>query len=341
MKILIVGAGITANEICKRLKKRYHISTCGMNKYDLAVKNSDKHYYLNYKNKSKLLKFCKKKKFNYIIPDGNEISYLSSSYVAEKLKFIGFENYKTTKKILSKINFNLICKKNNIPVPKFSFKKNFFNDNINLPLIYRPEFTESGNNIFKINNKCDLLKLKKNNRKKFIISEFVQGTLHSCTMMIHNKKNEFVFVDEFCNEKSFVVDLSSSPSTLSKNIKLKVMSNLNKISKIFELSSGILHVQFIKNKNKIFFIEATRRCPGDYFGLLIQKNYNFDYYLYYCKNFLSVQTDIKLKENKNFIFRKTLKTVGDYNKYINFKSKKLYPSYKQKNKKKYGVLFFK
>ena len=161
MKILIVGTGVTANEICKRLKKRYHISTCGINKYDLAVKNSDKHYVFSYKNKLKLLKFCKKKKFNNIIPDGNEVSYLVSSYIAEKLKFTGFENYKTTKNILSKINFNVICKQNNIPVPKFSLKKNNNNDNINLPLIYRPEFTESGKNIFKINNKSDLFNLKK------------------------------------------------------------------------------------------------------------------------------------------------------------------------------------
>ena len=138
------------------------------------------------------------------------MSYLVSSYIAEKLKFTGFENYKTTKNILSKINFNVICKQNNIPVPKFSLK-NFYNDNINLPLIYRPEFTESGKNIFKINNKSDLFKLKKNKRKKFIISEFIEGTLHSCTMMIHNIRNEFVFVDEFCNEQPYTVDLSNSP----------------------------------------------------------------------------------------------------------------------------------
>ena len=269
------------------------------------------------------------------------MSYLVSSYIAEKLKFTGFENYKTTKNILSKINFNVICKQNNIPVPKFSLKKNFYNDNINLPLIYRPEFTESGKNIFKINNKSDLFKLKKNKRKKFIISEFIEGTLHSCTMMIHNIRNEFVFVDEFCNEQPYTVDLSNSPSILPKNIKQKVISNLNKISKIFKLKSGILHVQFIKNKNRIFFIEATRRCPGDYFGLLIQKIYNFDYYLYYCKNFLSKQTNIKIKENKNFMIRKTLKESKDYDKYANFKSKKLYLSYAQKNKKKYGVLFIK
>ena len=41
------------------------------------------------------------------------------------------------------------------------------------------------------------------------------------------------------------------------------------------------------------------------------------------------------------MIRKTLKESKDYDKYSNFKSKKLYLSYAQKNKKKYGVLFIK
>ena len=48
-KILIVGAGITANEICKKIKKKFHVSTCGTNSNDLAVKNLNNHYILNYK----------------------------------------------------------------------------------------------------------------------------------------------------------------------------------------------------------------------------------------------------------------------------------------------------
>ena len=339
-KILIVGAGITANEICKKLKKKFHISTCGVNRHDLAVKNSNKHYFLNYKNKTELLKFCKKKNFNYIIPDGNDISYLSSSYLADKLKFSGFDNYITAKNILSKINFNRICKKHKIPIPNFSLKKNFSLDNIKLPLIFRPDYTESGKGIFKIENKNDLLKLKKSKTKKFIISEFIRGSLHSCTMMINKKNKKFVFVDEFCIENPFVVDFSNSPSLISKHLKIKVKKNLIKLSKIFRLKSGILHVQFIIKKNKIYIIEATRRCPGDYFGSFIKKSYNFDYYLFYSKSFLSDPFKLQIKANKNLIYRKTLKKIDDYVNYKKHKDKNLYLSYRNLNKKKYGVLIF-
>ena len=40
---------------------------------------------------------------------------------------------------------------------------------------------------------------------------------------------------------------------LPKNIKQKVISNLNKISKIFKLKSGILHVNSSKIKIEFFY----------------------------------------------------------------------------------------
>ena len=340
-KILIVGAGITANEICKRLKKKYHISTCGINKFDKAVGNSDKHYFFNYKNHNKLLKFCKKGKFDFIIPDGNDISYLSSSYVAEKLDYDGFENYKFSKNILNKISFNTICKKNNISVPKFSLKKNFYSDKIKMPVIFRPNFTYSGKNVFKIENKKDLLKLKKNKTKKFIVSQFINGTLHSCSMIINQKGNRFFFVDEFCNENPFRVDFSSCPSIIQKKTRRIVIKNLLKLTKIFRLTSGILHIQFIKKNNKIFIIEATRRCPGDFYGILIQKSYNFDYYSNYSLNFTSPQSKLNYIEKRNLFFRKTLKNIEEYNSFGPTKEKKLFLSYNKTQKNKYGVIIFK
>ena len=158
--------------------------------------------------------------------------------------------------------------------------------------------------------------------------------------MINKKNKKFVFVDEFCIENPFVVDFSNSPSLISKHLKIKVKKNLIKLSKIFRLKSGILHVQFIIKKNKIYIIEATRRCPGDYFGLLIKKSYNFDYYLFYSKSFLSDPFKLQIKANKNLIYRKTLKKIDDYVNYKKHKDKNLYLSYRNLNKKKYGVLIF-
>ena len=78
-------------------------------------------------------------------------------------------------------------------------------------------------------------------------------------------------------------------------------------------------MQFIIKKNKIYIIEATRRCPGDYFGSFIKKSYNFDYYLFYSKSFLSDPFELQIKANKNLIYRKTLKKIDDY---VNYKKHK-------------------
>ncbi len=38
----------------QKIKKKFHVSTCGINSNDLAVKNLNKHYFLNYKKKPDL-----------------------------------------------------------------------------------------------------------------------------------------------------------------------------------------------------------------------------------------------------------------------------------------------
>ena len=102
----------------------------------------------------------------------------------------------------------------------------------------------------------------------------------------------------------FQVNCSNSPSTLKKNIKVKIKKLIEKFIETHNLADGLFHTQFLKKNNKIFLVESMRRGPGDLYNMLIEQSLGYDYTLNYLMPFLG----------KNYNFKKLSKTkyVGRY-----------------------------
>ena len=287
-KVLIVGTSDYLFPVIKILKKKkidyYQIG----DNQSIFYKNK-KHLKFDYSKKKKVLTFAKKIKATHVIPDCNDTAYLTASYVANKLSLPGYEPFKISNLLLNKKLFYSFCNNNNLPIPKFYFcKKNtLLNKIVKFPILIKPEKSYSGIGIIKINNKNELKKIS--NKKKFIFSEFKAGKLYSHSCFVNNNEIKYsYFVREFCLNYPYTVDFSKTeklqPSRLQKNL----ISKINKIIKLLNIKSGLIHTQFIVNKNKFYLIETTRRLPGDFFGDLIKLSYhNNSYYLNYINNFIS------------------------------------------------------
>lgn len=338
-KILILGQGITAHQIIKEVGKNYDVYVCGKkNRGDIEFKNV-KHFRIDYSEKSKLLKILKKNKFDFIVPDGNDTSYLMCSFLSEKFNFPGYEDYKTTKILNSKIKLNhKLSKKKFVPkiIKKRNLhllKKNFF------PIIFRPDKSESGIGVKKFETLNQFTNFKKKNKQKGILNEYIDGEHFSCSVFFNKDKFKFFFVREKC--VAFKVRYSSSPFNLEKDVQKKAVNIAKYIIATFKLKNGLLHIQFIKKKNKVFFIELSRRAPGDFFGCLINKSYNFNYYKNYLNTFLRKKIMIN-KEKKRKFFRETIYSRSRLFKIRNkFKNFTFYRSYSKKFKDtKIGVAIY-
>ncbi len=282
-KILITGYSDYLKPIIKILvNKKINYVKIGIKKSSIKKK-----FDFDYSNKEKTLNFAKKNKITHIIPDANDVSYLTSSYVANKLKLPGYEQYKTSNLLLNKKLFYIFCKKKKIPIANFFFctKKELLKKKPKLPFLIKPQKSYSGIGIAKIKKYSDLDNFKD---KKYLFTAFRKGQLYSCSCFLddgHIVKS--YFVKEYCINYPYTVDFSKTTNSKNAKFKKKILNQINKLISALKIKSGLIHCQFIKDKDKNYIIEITRRLPGDFYGDLINyTNGNNNYYNYYINNFL-------------------------------------------------------
>ena len=121
--VLIIGNSdylISIEKILKKKKIIYYFVGKDKPSFTSIKKNYIK---FNYKYKKKLLAIAKKKKITHIIPDCNDVAYLTASYLANNLNIEGYEPLKISKLLLNKKLFYEFCSKNKIKIPKFYYCK--------------------------------------------------------------------------------------------------------------------------------------------------------------------------------------------------------------------------
>ena len=341
-KVLLLGEGITVHRIINEIKGRYKIFVCGKKNNNLKFNKNISHIKIDYKDKENILSLAKKLKIEFIIPDGNDVSYLSSSYVANKLNLIGFEKFSQSKKIHDKL---LTSKK----LSKYKFypkiiKRNQIKKNQKkfIPLIFRPRTGHSGIGVKKINKFDNFKKLYKNDFvNRGVLSKFIKGQLFSHSIFIDGKQTIDFFVKE--DVKDFLVVSSQSPYSIS-NKKKKLIRSISKIIKDeFRISRGLLHIQYILSGKQIFFVEACKRCPGDFYGDLIKRSFNYNYYRNYANFFLGKKIDKFTSKNTKKFYRRIIFNYKELSK-IKKRSSNFYffKSYRKvRVGKKIGVVIFK
>lgn len=309
-RVLLVGSSFSAMPLFSFLKKSgYEVAVCGGYKDDPCHIYADKSFFVDYSKKEELLKLCKKERFDFIVPSCNDYAYNSSSYVSSKLKrFSGFDEYKTTMKLHTKNGFRELMENLKLSSPRI-LKYDKHKEELNYPILVKPNISFSGIGIKKISNKKDFYKIiKEIDTTNITIEEFVDGSLHSHSAFISNGKIciDF-FVDEFCKTYPYQVDTSFMSKKISNKIRDKIREEITILIKSLNLNDGLLHTQFIANKDKFWLIETMRRCPGDLYGELIRKTSGFDYVKAYCDPFLKKNiSNPKSKTREKFVLRHTI-----------------------------------
>lgn len=152
--------------------------------------------------------------------------------------------------------------------------------------------------------------LRESESSSYIIESFEEGQLYSFSCFIENRKSiENFLVKEGSSVNKYAVDTSYVDFDVESTVIDKLQSSVEKIANRLDLKDGLLHIQFILNKNnEIFLIEVCRRCPGDLYPLLISNSTGYNYAAKYASYFIQSTVKQQLRYQREYI-RHTVASV--------------------------------
>jgi len=210
--------------------------------------------------------------------------------------------------------FRKICEQLELPAPRV-----FSQDSLPLSgkIICKPvdSFSGRGVSVFAANDVAASAVAIENARKhspigNIICEEFVEGELRSYSAFLKAGEVDIAFSvregsrhDPFAVDTSYLMDESDAPerATLQKSVE--------KLARHLDLCDGLLHVQYIRGESKIAIVEATRRCPGDLYSMLIEYSTGFQFAANYAAAFVGEKAE-KCPPVRRHVLRHTVKQAG-------------------------------
>ena len=322
--VLLVDTNLSSMPIYKYLcQEGFNVYVIGGNPEDSLAKCVKNYINANYSNIDEVLSIINSYNIDYIIPGCNDLSYAICATISDKGFWVGTDSLSVTNNINNKDLFRKTASLLNIPSPMM-IEKNDVKDN--LPVIVKPIDAYSGRGVTVVEQYEDLEKaieqanyFSKTNSS--IIEQYVTGQLYSHSAFVENGSVIVDFiVEEHCTANQFTVDTSRVIYDFPQKTLLEIRDSIHKLCKHFKLVDGLVHTQFIKKDDNLWFIEVTRRSPGDLYSQLIELSTGINYAAMYCMPFIGKKLPSNISPVMNeLIIRHTISQPIETNlEYIKF-----------------------
>jgi biotin carboxylase len=286
-RILILGGSHSELPLIQAAKKLgLYVITAG-NILGNGHLEADEYHLLDYSDKELILNFVKQNRIDYICFGAHDLSIITTTFIAEYLGLKNFDDYQTTQILHHKDKFKKLAYTHKLNTPKalwFTQKNTIDISSLEFPLIIKPTDMGGGKGISVINSKDKLqdainLAFQYSKCKHIIIEEFFEGSLHSFSTFIVDKKVKFYHSDnEYpCPNNPYGVCASLAPADHFETIKLQLIKEVEKIANILNLKDGLLHMQYLQNNDTFTIVEYTRRMPGDLYNIPVEMRTSFPY----------------------------------------------------------------
>lgn len=276
-KMLILNGSHSDIQLIQEAKYLgYYTITLGNRPDLIGHRYSDEYKNIDFSDKETVYEFAKQEKVDAICACANDFGALSTAYAAERLGLNGHDKYETALILHHKDKFKEFARKYNIKTPLAdnfdSLEKALsVKNNYEYPLIVKPVDLTGGKGVTRVNEVEDYEHAVKrafemSKEKKIIIEPFIEGTYHSFSTFLVNKKVRAYFSDnEYSYLNPFLVTTSAHPATDIEFAEKTLIEEAEKIANILNLVDGVFHIQYIMKDKKLYIIEITRRCSGDWY----------------------------------------------------------------------------
>lgn len=304
-RTLLVDTNRAAVPIYQALLNMGHeVWVVGNKPTETLAKLASNYVQLDYSDTERLAAFVVEKSFDYLVPGCTDLSYKVCSEI-NRGRFPGIDTPINTSSINIKGEFRKVAGELGLPVPRILSKQQVTEVEA---VIVKPEDSFSGQGMTvlhdpspsKLNNAIAVAR-KASRNSGVIIEEFMKGQLYSHSAFIWDGEivADFI-VQEECTTNPFTVDTSRVIDEFSEEVLKPIRENILQLSSALALTNGLLHTQFIVSGNCYWIIEATRRCPGDLYSLLIEFSTGYPYAASYLAPFIDAaplpRQEVDIKE---------------------------------------------
>lgn len=319
-KVLLVDTNISSSPIHKFLLREGHqVAVVGGNPKDYLARSTSWYIEGDYSDPNFLAAVVKEYGFEYVVPGCNDRSYFACAQLNSTGQFAGLDSLSVTETINNKQLFRAFAEANGLPVPKVHDPDSCPLDR---PLIVKPVDAFSGRGVSilpepTIKGLSDAMVFARtvSRSSTCIIEDYVSGQLYSHTCFIRDRCVLFeVIVEEHGTANPFVVDTSRVVFDFPVATLQKLRFHVENMARALNLVDGLIHTQFMLHETNIWFIEVTRRCPGDLYSQLIEMSTGVPYAELYARPFLNLPFPQSIESHApNLIMRHTMSLSAESN----------------------------
>ena len=280
-KVMLLGAGsgqMPFLKICK--EKGYEVIVVSIKGDYPCFKEADKVYYIDTRDKEKILEAAQKEKIDAIITDQTDVSVPSVAYVSEKMNLRGI-GYETALKFTDKFEMRKAAKAAGVGCPDFDKANSLeealkISERIGFPLIIKPTDSSGSRGVTKISNEQEL-KLNFDISKKYsstgtvIVEQFIEGKEYLVDGFAMNYK--YINLDlgekEYFDVPNIYVSkmcIFSSAAKETDRVGKKVLEANKKLVTSIGLKFGITHAEYLysEKEDMVYLVEVAARGGGVY-----------------------------------------------------------------------------
>ena len=311
-RVLLVDTNFAAGPLRHALLAKGHeVWVAGARPDDALAIGGLNYVEVDYSDENRLAALAQELNIQAIVPGCNDVSYTSCCRAASTLGLAGFESAGALRRLHQKDEFRELCQSLLISAPKTyeSIGAALLAPN---GLIVKPIDAYSGRGVRVIQEpNAEDLQVAMDHAaamsptKTALIEDFVEGQLYSYSAFLSEGEVSAAFhVAEFGSVNPYVVDTSYVIRELDVAAELK--KNIEAIANELNITSGLMHLQYIENGGDYWFIELTRRCPGDLYSELIRLSTGFSYADAYISPFIGEELPRQFPTQGNDVIRHTI-----------------------------------
>lgn len=244
---------------------------------------ADQYVPFDYSDYDGVVNLAKELEISAICQGCTDYCALVASYMGEKLGLKGHDTFETAKIFHQKDSFKKFAKMYNVRTPQsecFETKENAYAYETSelYPLIVKPADLAGGAGVSVVKNRSEYEKAMNgafqwSYASKIIVEPYIEGTLHSLsTFLVNNKVAAFGTANDYSYKNRYLTNTGIFPADHWEEAVNVLIPEVERIAGILNLADGLLHLQYIVDKEGIpWIIEMMRRAPGNNFTIALSE----------------------------------------------------------------------
>jgi biotin carboxylase len=271
----------------------FEVHVVGRNPQDVLAKASPNYLNLDYSDVDATLAAAERLGAKYIVPGCNDLSYQTCAEIGARRPCPGIDTVEAARTLGNKQVFRSYAAGHGLPAPRPIAQADAA---AGRPVIVKPVDAYSGRGVTALKaptvesvSAAMTVARQYSQSGTCLIEEYVEGQLYSHTAFLNPTGFDADFiVEEHGSINPFAVDTSCVVPDFDPALLREVRAAIRQIADDLQLTSGLIHTQFIADRGRFWIIEITRRCPGDLYSHLISLSTGFNYAENYVRPFIGM-----------------------------------------------------